>query len=164
MAAVFALVEVQAGDDHQLARHAVDGLHPAHAAAVELAVELHDAAAAFVARNTLGNRQILNHTPAPGVGIHLQCRIANVPLVIHPYLLVINALACVVRQGIAAHRARVGLVACPGLPQRVLGAVLLQAAVDQGQLAVVIGLEVELGEGLVAAGAAVVAVAVGVHA
>ncbi len=62
------------------------------------------------------------------------------------------------------YRTRVGLVRGPGLPQRVLRAVLLQAAVDQRQLAVVIRLEVELGKGLVPAGAAVVAVAVGVHA
>ncbi|MGG2035265.1 hypothetical protein AB1K01_00185 [Pseudomonas paraeruginosa] len=54
-------------------------------------------------------------------------------------------------------------VGVPGLPQRVLGAVLLQAAVDQRQATVGVGPEVELGEGLVAPRGAVVAVAVGVH-
>ena len=43
-------------------------------------------------------------------------------------------------------------------------AVLLQAAENQRHLAVVVGLEVELGKGLVAPRGAVVAVAVGVHA
>ena len=41
---------------------------------------------------------------------------------------------------------------------------MFQAAVDQRQFAVVVGLDIEFGEGLVAPGAAVVAVAVGVHA
>ena len=50
------------------------------------------------------------------------------------------------------------------MAQWILCAVLLKAAVDQRQFAVVIGLEVELGERLIAARGAVVAVAVGVHA
>ena len=50
------------------------------------------------------------------------------------------------------------------MPQRVLRTVLFKAAVNQRQLAVVIGVQVELGKGLVAACSAVVAVAVGVHA
>lgn len=55
------------------------------------------------------------------------------------------------------------LVGVPGLPQRIFSVVLFQAAVDQRQAAVGVGPEVELGEGLVAARGAVVAVAVGVH-
>ena len=50
------------------------------------------------------------------------------------------------------------------MPQRVLRAVLLKAAVDQRQFAVFVRFEVELGKGLIAAGGAVVAVTVGVHA
>ena len=164
MAAVFALVEVQAGNDRQLARRAFDGLQPAHAAAVELSIKLHYATAAFVGGRALGDRQVLNHTAPPGVGIDLQGRATEIPLVIHPQLLVIDTFTRVVVQRIGAYRARVCLVRCPGLPQWILRTVLLQAAVDQCQLAVVIGLDIELGEGLVAARAAVIAVAVGVHA
>ena len=50
------------------------------------------------------------------------------------------------------------------MSQRVLGTVLLKAAVNQRQLAVVIGVQVELGKGLVATCSTMVAVAVGVHA
>src|SRR5450830_946922 len=76
----------------------------------------------------------------------------------------VDAFSRVVLQRGRRYRTRVGLVRRPGLPQRILRAVLLQAAVDQRQLAVVIRLEVKLGKRLVTAGAAVVAVAVGVHA
>ncbi len=55
------------------------------------------------------------------------------------------------------------LVGVPGLPQRIFSVVLFQAAVDQRHAAVGVGPEVQLGEGLVAARGAVVAVAVGVH-
>ncbi|MND93267.1 hypothetical protein D3C80_854490 [compost metagenome] len=56
------------------------------------------------------------------------------------------------------------LVGIPGLPQRVLRVVLLQAAVDQRHARVVVGLEIDLGEGLVTARSTVVAVAIGIQA
>jgi len=76
----------------------------------------------------------------------------------------VDAFTSVVGNRIGCDRARVGFVGGPTLAQRVLRAVLLEAAIDQRQLAVFVRLQVELGKGLVAAGGAVVAVAVGVHA
>jgi len=163
LAIILAAIVVQAGDQGQVAGRAVDRLQPVDRAAVELAVERYYAAA-FARGDSAWNRQVLNHTPTPRIGIYLQRRIADVALVIHPQLLVIDAFARVVRQRVNAHRARVRFVRFPRLPQRVLSAVLFQAAVDQRQFAVVIGLDIKLGKGLVPACAAVVAVAVGVHA
>ena len=163
-AVVLTAVVIQAGDHGQVAGGLADGLQPVHAGAVELAVEVDHAAAAGVGSDTLGNRQVLKHAASAGVGIHLQRRIAKIPLVVHAQLLMIDTLARVVGQRPSRHRTRVGLVRGPGLPQRILRAILLQAAVDQCHLAVVVRLEVDLGERLVTARCAVVAVAVGVHA
>ena len=164
VAAVLALIEVQAANQGQIARYTVDRLHPAQAAAVKLAIELHDTAALFIAGCCGRNRQILNNAARTGIGIDLQGSVTDIALVVQAQLLMVDALTGVVGNGIGRYRARVGLVGFPALAQRILCAVLLKAAVDQRQLAVFVGLEVELGEGLVPACGAVVAVAVGVHA
>src|SRR5690606_30371229 len=104
------------------------------------------------------------HAAPTGVGGGLQAGAAETALVIAAQLLVIDAFARVVEQGIGCYRAWVGAIACPGLAQRVFGVVLFQAAENQVECAVVVRRKVEFGEGLVAAGGAVVAVAVGVQA
>jgi len=164
VAAVLALVEVQAADQGQITRYAEHRLHPAQAATVEFAIELHYTATLFVAGRRGWNRQILNHTARAGIGIDLQGRVTDIALVVQAQLLVVDAFPGVIGNGVWRYRARVGLVGFPALAQRVLGAVLFKAAVDQRQFAVFIRLEVELGKGLVAARSAVFAVAVGVHA
>lgn len=161
---VAALVVVEADGQVQLARRLAYRLQPAHGAAVEVAVEVHHAAATLtVGDHPLGDRQVLHDTALAHVGVDLQGRLAEVALVVHPGLLVVDALARVVQLGVGGDGARVVLVGVPGLPQRIFSVVLFQAAVDQRQAAVGVGPEVELGEGLVAARGAVVAVAVGVH-
>ena len=163
VAAVLALVIVQAANQSQVTRYALNGLHPTQATAVELSVELDDPSALFVTGSCRWNRQILNHTPRAGIRIDLQGRVTDVAFVVHAQLLVVDAFAGVVDQRVGRHRARVGLIRFPTLPQRILGTVLLKAAVNQCQFAVFVGLEVELGKGLVAARGAVLAVTIGVH-
>ena len=102
MAIILAAVVVEAGDQGQVARSAGDGLQPMHGAAVELAVEGHHATTRVgrvgdTTGELVGNRQVLNHAPPPRIRIHLQRCIAEVPLVIRPQLLVIDAFARVVR-------------------------------------------------------------------
>ncbi|MCY1408896.1 hypothetical protein D9M71_242280 [compost metagenome] len=164
-AIVLAPVVIDAEGQAQLARNALQRLQPAQAAAVEVAVEIHHPAAAKAIGDGGGrDGEELQHAAPAGVGGELQAGRAELALVVQAELLVVDALARVEQPGVGRDRTRVGVEACPGLPQRVLGAVLLQGAGDQRQTALVVGPEVELGEGLVAARGAVVAVAVGVQA
>ncbi|EVT82863.1 hypothetical protein Z046_31575 [Pseudomonas aeruginosa VRFPA09] len=135
---VAALVVVEADGQVQLARRLAYRLQPAHGATVEVAVEVDHRAIPLATRITLasyllGYRLILHDTALAHVGVDLQGRLAEVALVVHPGLLVVDALARVVQLGVGGDGARVVLVGVPGLPQRIFSVVLLQAAVDQRQ-------------------------------
>ncbi|MNZ88098.1 hypothetical protein D3C78_1069810 [compost metagenome] len=132
---------------------------------MEIAVEIHHSPTAqAVGYRCRRNGEKLQHAAQSGVGVDLQGGVAEPPFVVQAGLLVVDALARVEQFRIRRHRTRIVVEAFPGLAQRVFRAVLFQAAEDQRQAAVVVGLQVEFGECLVAAGGAVIAIAVGIHA
>ncbi|MNZ71102.1 hypothetical protein D3C78_894570 [compost metagenome] len=158
-------VVIDAERQAQLSRNARHGLQPAQGAAMEVAVEIHHAAATLaVGDRRTRDGEKLQHAALTGVSVDLQGGVTEPALVVQAGLLVVDALAGVEQHRVGRHRTRVVVEAFPGLAQRVFRVVLFQAAEDQRQAAVVVGFQVEFGEGLIATGGAVVAIAVGIHA